>query len=304
MYTPFDELKPFKFSDIEFPFKTYRIQGGVRKHEFNFPHTPGGVTELLGRKLYEIHVTASFTQGLVKKYPNLWGSLAKLRKLFERQVTGFANIPHIGIMQVFADSWTESATDKNRSTVEVEMVFTEDLTGVDDRLDPFRLQFNGIAAASSSLDTFNAEALRQQLLLDNNTQNIFSAINDVCSSVLGIKDQADLYGSLIISKIDSATAILKDADQQVNELNNPDFWPLLDALQDLWFSMISLQQDVQQTGAPLKVFTLPIRMGISQASTAIFGDSTMAVELMQLNMIDDPLSIPAGFQIKYYDRIQ
>src|SRR6478752_1684782 len=235
MTTPFDGLKPFSFGDVEFPYKNYRIQGGVRKHEFNYPHTPGGTTELLGRKLYEIHVSANFTQGLVRKYPNLWGSLAKLRRAFEEQETRLVNIPHIGPMLMFADSWTESAQSKDRSTIEVEMTFTEDLSGVDDRLDPFRLDFKGAGSLASNLDTFNAEVLRNQLLLENNSLNIFSAINSVCSSVLSVKDQIDLYGSLIVSKVDSAVAIIREADQQVKELNNPDFWPLLESLQDLWF---------------------------------------------------------------------
>jgi hypothetical protein len=297
--TPFDGLKPFSFGGIEFPYKTYRVQGGIRKHEFNFPHTPGGVTEKLGRKLYEIHVTSNFTAGLTKRYPNLWADLAKLRKTFANQDTDIIGIPHIGPMAAFADTWTESVTGRDRSTIEVDMTFTEDMAEgfTASRL----LDFSGSATMSDKLDTFNAEALRNELLLDKNTQNIFSAVNSVCSSILSVKDQLDLYGSLIVSKIDSATAIIRDADQQVRELNNPDFWPLLDSLHGLWFSTIQLQQDIQQSGAVIKTFTVPIRMTIAQASAAIFGDNSKAVDLMTLNPLDDPFSIPAGFQLNYYD---
>ncbi len=109
---------------------------------------------------------------------------------------------------------------------------------------------------------------------------------------------------MTVSKVDSAVAIIKDADRQVKELNNPDFWPLLDSLQDLWLSTIELQQDVHQSSRQMRVFTVPIKMTVAQASTAIFGDSSMAVDIMTLNAIDDPLSIPAGFQLTYYDRTQ
>lgn len=298
MATPFDGLKPFAFDGIEFPYKNYRIQGGIRKHEFNYPHEDGGDTEKLGRKLYEIHVSSNFTAGLIKKYPNLWADLKSLRSTFAKQNTAVINIPHIGEMRAFADSWTESVNARDRSTIDVEMTFTEEL---DEKFAATNVASSDSGnAMQDKLDTFNAEVLRQQLLLDNNTANIFSIINSVCSSVLGIKDQVDLYGSLIVSKIDSATAIIRDADQQVNELNNPDFWPLIDALHDLWDSSLQLQKDVLSENAPLKTFTLPIRMSIGQASSAIFGNSSQAVDLMTLNAIEDPLSIPAGFQLAYY----
>src|SRR6478609_1012180 len=296
MATPFDGLKPFSFAGIEFPYKTYRIQGGIRKHEFNFPHTPGGLTEKLGRKLYEIHVTANFTQGLVTKYPNLWSALAELRKSFAAQEVDVVNIPHIGPMLAFADSWDESVNAKDRSTIDVDMKFTEE---IDVYTDVRKLGIDTSNAMSSKLDTFNAEVLRNQLLLDTSSLNIFSTINSVCSSILSIKDQIDLYGSLIISKIDSATAIIQQADSQVKELNNPDFWPLLDSLQDLWFSTVQLQQDIKENDIVMRTFTVPIRMSVSQASAAIFGDSTRAVDLMTLNPLDDPFSIPAGFKLNY-----
>lgn len=301
MATPFDDLKPFSFAGIEFPYKTYRIQGGIRKHEFNFPHTDGGVTEKLGRKLYEIHVTANFTQGLIKKYPNLWASLAKLRESFANQNTDAIYIPHIGLMYAFADSWDESVNARDRSTIDVDMKFTEEIPEgfVFSKI----LDFSGAKTMQSALDTFNAEVLRNQLLLSDNTQNIFSAINSVCSSVLSIKDQIDLYGSLIVSKIDSATAIIRQADQQVQELNNPDFWPLLDSLQELWLANVQLQQDIQQSGVQLRRYTTPIRMTVAQVSAAIFGDNSKAVDIMTLNAIDDPLSIPAGSILNYYANI-
>lgn len=298
MATPFDGLKPFSFFGTTFPYRTYRVQGGIRKHEFNYPHSQGGVTEKLGRKLYEVHVTANFTAGLLKLYPNLWADLKRLRKAFEAQSTGFLEIPHIGGIQAFADSWTESVSGKDRSTIDVEMVFTEEL--------PNDFNTGDVATTNSGttlqnkVDNFNAQVLLNQLLLTDNTQNIFSAINNVCSSVLSVKDQIDLYGSLVVSKIDSAVAIIQEADQQVRELNNPDFWPLLDALHDLWSSTIQLQQDVSQSGAQLNTYTTPVRMTVAQVSAALFGDNSRAVDIMTLNPLDDPLSIPPGFEIQYY----
>lgn len=298
MPTPFDGLKPMSFAGTAFPYKTYRVTGGIRKHEFNYPHNAGGVTEKLGRKLYQVHVSSNFTAGLLRGYPDLWNDLKKLRALFANQETHIFNIPHIGEMQMFADDWVETVNGKDRSTVDVEMTLTEEL--------PDDFTINAIASTntgqtfSDALDTFNAQVLLNQLLLTPNTLNIFSVVNNVCSSILSIKDQLDLYGSLIVSKIDGATAIIRDADQQVQELNNPDFWPLLDSLADLWAATVQLQQDVQQSGVTLRTYTTPLRMTVAQVSAAIFGDNSRAVDIMTLNPLDDPFSIPAGFQLQYY----
>lgn len=298
MPTPFDGLQPMSFAGTKFPYKTYRVQGGIRKHEFNYPHNAGGVTEKLGRKLYVVHVSANFTAGLLRSYPTLWEDLKTLRRHFANQDTETFNIPHIGEMSMFADDWAESVNGKDRSTIDVEMTFTEELP------DDFTINkvatTNSGEAMSDALTRFQDQSFAVNAELSPNTQNIFSAINDICSSILGIKDQLDLYGSLIVSKIEGATQIIRDADQQVQELNNPDFWPLLDALQDLWLANVQLQQDIQQSGVQLKVFTTPLRMTVAQVSSAIFGDNSHAVDIMTLNPIDDPFSIPAGFQLQYY----
>jgi len=95
---PFDQFQPFSFAKIPFPYETYSVTGGIRKHKHEYPHSDGGAVEKLGRELYEIHVSVNFTAGLVKQpYEELLNSLAALRSTFEEQTTDALVIPHIGV---------------------------------------------------------------------------------------------------------------------------------------------------------------------------------------------------------------
>lgn len=288
------------FDGIAFPYQSYSVQGGIRKHIHEYPHNPGGAPEKLGRKLYEIHVTVNFTDGLIApQYEDLFSRLAKLRDLFEFQTTAPLLIPHIGTIQACADSWRDTAQARNRSMIAAELVFFEDLASaflVDTVITS--------QTVTSALADMNSEALlAMQRKLNDKHLSLFSQINDLANTVLGILDQVNLYGSLVVSKIDSLTALLQQADTEVNELNDPDFYPLLDALHNLWFANVQLNRDILGKGA-LATYMTPMRMWIGAVAAAVYhGDSSRAAELLQLNAIEDPLDIAAGTAIIYYKQI-
>lgn len=297
MSTPFDGFKSMSFSGIPFPYKSYKIQGAIRKHEHQFPHTDGGINEKLGRKLYEFHVSSRFTADLKGKYQDLLGDLEALRGVFEKQKTAQLYVPHIGEIMACAESWTETANSNNRSTIDVDMVFFEDQDAA--LLFKIREPSTRVSIANAVTE-FDVQRIRLELLTSKNSSNVFSLINNTAASILAIKDQLDLYGSLVIAKIDGFTALLKQTDRQVKELNDPDFLPLLNALHDMWFASVQLQRDVENTSNRLRIYTTPVRMSVSQISSALYGSTYKAADLMQLNALDDPLSIPAGTKINFY----
>lgn len=293
MTTIFDQLQPASFEGIEFPVKTLRVAGGIRDHIHEYPHTPGGAPEKLGRKLYEFHVTADFTAGLIEpRYQFLWPSnLAQLRTLFETQTTGTLLVPTIGPIQAYCVAWEQTQTAANRSGEEVQMSFREDASDtflIDDAISV------NLGSMQSKLDNFNFQASSFP------TVSIFSAIDALCSSVLAFNDQFELYGALVTSKIDGLVSTLREADHDVVELNDPPNWQLLAALHDLWQSAAQLQKDIQQQNDFLRTFTTPVRMGVGQVAVALFGDSAKGVDLMRLNVLPDPLAIEPGTLIRYY----
>lgn len=312
MVAQFDQFQPFSFAQIPFPYETYSITGGIRKHKHEYPHSPGAAVEKLGRELYEIHVSVNFTAGLVKQpYEELLNSLAALRSTFEDQTTDALVIPHIGTIQACADKWTETARNTNRSTIKAELTFYEDLNSALSLLDTVTI--STAAIQELSIDFANAVVgITPQPVTNTfgiphqgpNTLNLFQAISALAVSISGIKDQQELYGALVKSKIDGLKALFQRADRQEPSLNDPDNWQVLDAMHALWKAVLDLEVDLQNTGFRAQLYVTPSVMSISQVSYAIYGNTLASAQLLQLNAIDAPLRIPAKTQLVYYPALE
>lgn len=297
----FDRLRGWQFGPTKFPVGAYKVRGGIRDHVHEYPHAPGGAPEKLGRKLYEVHASTLFispealTPDIRAKYPNLFpGDIQTLRAAFENQLTLPLTIPTIGTIDAYAYEWEEQKSANDHSGLVVDITWREDQDRAN-LADVFTVDFGGIAP---KLDTLNA--VRAQVYAGRPEPSLWEQINAIALQVLAIKDSGDLYGSLVAAKISGFASLLRQADQQIVELNHPDNQDLTEALHDLWSSAVDLQNDIRQTRGTLREFTVPFQMAIGDVSTAIFGDSSHAVDIMQLNPIEDPLEIPAGMILRYF----
>ena len=123
----FDSYPQASFSGITFPVESSRIKGGIRDHIHEYPHSPGGSPEKLGRMLYEftvqVHFDARFTN-----YPGLYPqSLNQLTTLFEAQTTADFRLPQMpASVSCYCRAWTREMTNRIRSGERVELVFMED----------------------------------------------------------------------------------------------------------------------------------------------------------------------------------
>jgi len=309
---PFDQFQPFSFAGLPFPYETYAVTGGIRKHKHEYPHSPGAAVEKLGRELYEIRVSVNFTAGLVKQpYEDLLNNLAALRSVFEQQTTDGLTIPHIGTIQACAEKWTESARNLNRSTIKTELTFFEDLnsalqlqdtvTVTSAALPDLTNKFRILAAPLSPQPTRTSFTITPQ---GPNTLNIFEAIDALAVSISGIKDQQELYGALVAAKIDGIIALFQQADRSEPSLNDPQNYLVLDAMHALWAACLSLRDDLQNTGFRAQLYGVTTVMSISQVSYAIYGNTLASAQLLQLNALDDPLRILPGTTILYYPALQ
>lgn len=288
----FDKQKPFSFAGIKFPFKTYRVHGAIRKHVHEYPHTAGGALEKLGRSLYEISVSVDFTDGLDDpKYRQLIMDLGLLRGLFEDQVTEDLHIPHIGTIKACADDWTEEVVGTNRSTIKGDLKFIEDQSSA-------FLVLQAITVSPGSLPArvadFNAKAKPFN-------ENIFSKIDKAANAILGVFDQATLYSSLVAAKVEGLSRLLRQADESVKAFADPENYELTQAFLHLWEAVNNIRRDIMERQSFLREYTVPLRMTVGQAAAAIYGDSSKGGEIMQLNVINDPLNLEPGTKLNYYD---
>lgn len=289
----FKSLPLFSFEGIEFPWDSYDIQGGIRDHIHEYPHVPGGNPEKLGRKLYEIKVVPVFDSSLLPpSYADLFPvRLKMLRDMFEEQLTGSLAIPHIGTIKAYARLWSERVVATNVSGLDgAEFTFIEDESGLFG--EAFLLLRNSLRTKHEEW-TIEASRLPE-------VPSIFDKINDVALQVLSVKDQIELFDALVAAKVEGLVSLIQEAHSSVTELNDPDNWSVLSALNDMMAATVDLAKDIAQKGEELRIYTVQTTMTVTQVSIAIFGDASHAVEIMQLNAFDDPLAIPRGTRVVYY----
>jgi hypothetical protein len=82
--------------------------------------------------------------------------------------------------------------------------------------------------------------------------------------------------------------------------NDPMNWPVLDAVHDVWASANAVSLDVLAQSRPMESFFVPRTMTVLEVSIAVYGDTTHALELLQLNAFNDALAIPPGTIVIYY----
>ncbi len=300
MATAFDNLQRAKFDGIEFPVRNITVVGGLRDHVHEYPHSPGGAPEKLGRKLYEISYEAPFLNTF-KAYPNLWPqSLVYLRQSFESGVTADLVIPTIGTISAYCFSW-EERTDlpSNRSGVIVNLKFREDQA----------LEFVSteiIKTSSASLGSTNDDLINAMLsesFLDGlpaGQKSLFAAIQETANSIAAIGDQAELYANLVQAKASNLARLCETADSTVTKLNDPAHFRVMEALLLVWQGAGRLERDALNLARPLIPYVTPVDMSVTQIAIAIYGDTSQAATLMRTNAFENPFRVPAGTVVTAY----
>lgn len=288
------QLKQLSFEGIDFPYKEITLSGEMRFHTHEYPHSPGGLPEKLGRRLYDVDITTIFHGDLLpKRYANLWpDNLAQLVTLFEQGKTGDLFLPQIGApIRAFCTNWKRVLSSTRTSGEAVTLKFLED----SERL---KLAENTLSIAKGLSNTMQALQLETENIKPRITllDKILSLVNEA----LAIKDQWDLYGQLLEAKLLSIISMIQQVLDTNEQLMSVDYWLARDLLSELWAQTLSLTEDMQQRGELTRTWNVRSTGTLSQVAVEIYGSSQKASELMALNAINDPFVIAAGTALKYY----
>lgn len=291
----FDELQQASFNGLPFPVSELRVEGGLRDHEHEYPHAPGADAEKLGRKLYKIQMVCPF-HATFRKYPAIYPQgLDTLQGFFDQETTADLVIPTIGTIKAYAKTWVRTASAKARSGETVQLLFTEDQSQLfltNELID------TTAATLASNASTFDAQAALEQFQQPV-TLGLLDAFQEAVTSVLAIQDTQEAVSNLMAAKL---AALVSDAQalDRCAEMQDPSHALLIGYLHDLWDSAQRQAQNLNQSSASPLIYTVRSLCSITQVSAAIFdGDSTHAVELLQMNPIEDAFAIPAGTPITY-----
>lgn len=312
----FDKLQKAGFVGYSFPVSEITVTGGLRDHVHEYPHSPGGAPEKLGRKLYEFKFKAFFQQGL-RGYENLWPeTLASLRVFFEAGRTDDLIIPTLGTVSAYCTAWIETARFKeNRQGVEVDLTFREDDSNaflIDELITKTTANYQG--AVSSLQQAFAGQRDRAAqasaavdapdiLMLAPFPDVEIAAFEEVLSTanqVLGAIDTVLDIGSAVVDLALGLVGLCQNLDATSSVLQDPTRYPLLYALQAVWSAAQKLANDAQRQGVTVIHYTVPTVMSVTDVSRAIYGDNEHAVDIMTCNALPDVFAIQPGTVIKAY----
>jgi len=267
-------------------------------HEY--PHVPGGDAEKLGRRLYEIEIVGNFQkvgfqQGQAsgfQAYGDLWPTrLALLRARFEAGETKDLVIPTIGVIQAFCSDWDQEMTNKLLSGEKTNFKFVEDQ---DLAFLVSKLLTVKVDSLQSKAEAFEVEAEKHGI-----DQSLSDQLVNAVNGVLAIADTAEAYGALLGAKIGMVAALCREFDQRIDAFSDPMNHPALEAMKELWFAADELARNVTGNESPIAIYEVQRQSTISQVAIAIYGSTDRAMELLQINPIEDAFSIPPGTKVKY-----
>jgi len=287
-----DSLPRASFSGFEYPITKQSVKGSGRKHVHEYPHSGGGQIEKLGRKLYVIEQHALFLDTF-KTYAEPTGLMRSLVGLFERQLTFPLVVPMVGTIMAVCDDWPrEQDFVKIRNGETAKFTFTED---PGDQSAAF-LVYNAQQSIATSMASANS--LAGGLSLSPFTLSLLQQLTGLVAQFSGVVSGLALYGSYLGNQVSGILGIFESLDSSADMQNSAN-WPVLDAIYDVVSGVQAYAQSMSlKSGVPMK-YSVPHQMSIAQVSTAIFGNTSQAITLLQMNAIDDAFAIPPGFDVTY-----
>lgn len=325
----FDNLAKASFDGIAFPVTSYEVSGGLRDHVHEYPHSPGGAPEKLGRRLYTVRMNAFFDVKASGYGDNLWpGDLSDLRDRFEEQVTAALFIPTIGEIQAYAVTWTQRTSNERRSGEELEVEFREDQASAFLFEGLINVTASTLQSAGAEFDEDFAPLLAGGTLsntgivpppadattppravtvaaaytqLRQSDANRLEQIRRDFTQAIAYAETPDLYAERLLAKTESVIAGCALAYEKIVLLRNPLAWKPLRSFKRTWASAQRLRESVAGRENRILFYTVTLDTSLSAISRAIYGDTSWGGTLLRLNAIPDPFRIPKGTVLRYYD---
>ncbi len=290
----FWQLPHASFGAIQFPVTKVSVKGGARQHTHEYPKSPGGAPEKLGRKLYTISIDAVFDAGLLPPWDeNLWpGALSELFDLFDTQVTADLMIPTVGMIKAFCTTWSKEMEVKSmRAGEKAQLEFLEDQSGA--------FLYEGIINVRTG--TMVEQAKRLSAAAAASTKpGIFSAALAALRAIQTSIDRMEMYGRVLEAQVQQALYAFEDLASNFM-FDSPANAQMLEDVLAAWEMVLKLQTDLLfQQSNPLVNYITTRDMSVGDVSADYYGNVDQAVNIMRMNDLADPLRIPRNTQLLIY----
>lgn len=291
MTTALDQLVRAAFGGIQFPIRKCAVKGGLRDHVHEYPKSPGGAPEKLGRKLYTISMEAPFFD-VFPTYDELYPTaLGTLFGMFEEETTDALVVPSVGTIQAYCVNWSRDLEAKVRSGEVAQFEFREDQSSAFLVENIINIQARDLTTVASQMQSETDAA---------GVSDLFSGVQNAIGQVTGLVDQVELYGSLAQAKILGIVGAFDELDRTVDALSDPANYALLEAFLSTWQAANDLNDNMLKQRSPIVSYVVPKTMAVSDISRALYGDASHSIDILSLNPIEDAFSVLGGTKLKVF----
>jgi hypothetical protein len=109
------------------------------------------------------------------------------------------------------------------------------------------------------------------------------------------------FADQVLRAAETLITVCQQNYERIQVLKNPIMWERAYAYKRVWSAAVKLRNDLNKQAPRVLIYVAPIDTSIGAVSRAIYGDASYASQIMQLNAIPNPLAIPKGAQLRYYD---
>ncbi len=290
----FWQLEHAAFDFIPFPVTKVVVSGGMRSHTHEYPKSPGGAPEKLGRKLYTIKMSAVFDAFFLPPWTDdLWpGALSDLFDRFEEGITSTLMIPTVGPIKAFCTNWTKEMEVKARRSGETaELEFLEDQSGA--------YLFEGVINVRVGTLVEKTRALAATAATSKKP-GLFAGVLAALRKVQQMIDREEMisnYYAAQVEQLDAAFSAIVGDDL----FDSPEHAEMLNEILAAWEAARLLLEDLlmRQVNTVIPYIT-PRAMTVGDVSCDVYGDTSQASVIMQMNALPDPLLIPTATELRVY----
>lgn len=290
---------PASFDGILFPVSSITAVGALRHALHEYPHTPGGDPEKLGRKSYVIRMACIFADidgPIREKYPDLYpNGLKNLRATLDEGKTADLVIPTIGKIKAFGTGWNQQWSAKNLSGEDLEVEWLEDQTSDFLISDPaFEIGANDVVAKAKVV-----RFLVSQEDFEPSVMDLFDALSNTVGEFQRARDQVGRQIAAIESKVRKVETACKTLKALANPLKQAEFVRLTSAVSDVQYAAVVTAQALAAPILTVLTYVVSWTMSVTELAIQIYKDASRAVDILKMNEFADALRIPAGTKVKY-----
>ncbi len=295
-----------KFEGWILPATRQSISSSAKMTVHEYRWRQGGTAEDHGRGLYTFRYSCLFTNDKRFSPPLYPDALNALRRLYELRAVGTLELPDIGRVPCRLIEWSEDQQGGFATSAEASLAFLEE--------DGHR--FLGAAIDPSKVQTLRTATDKWTAVVESKRPaqavtpvpdirssearafDLFDQITEAANTLIAFRDQQQLFGELLQTKIDGMLSLFRDADRAM-WLDDPDNWEVVYAMKELWAATIEAGKTPQDDRGEPRVHLVQQTSTVMQVSNEIYGSTARAGDLLALNNFREAMAIPAGTRVIY-----